>query len=124
MARVVGWLSLFASLYYVTVFMSDRFQTGALWGATALGMGALLALVPWPARAHGEAWFRGGRPTGWPGRVLALAAIALALLRFVLVDAHAHSMSDTLIGTVPVWSLIIGVLVAVDRLTGRRPTAG
>lgn len=36
-------------------------------------------------------------PVGWLGWIILLAAIALSVYQFIIIDSHSHSVSDTLI---------------------------
>lgn len=67
------------------------------------------------------AWFRPWgptyRPATWQGAALVLAAAALCVGAFVLVDRHAHSASDTLYGVVPTWLVALGALHGIAAAT-------
>lgn len=72
-----------------------------------------------PARFWG--WFAAYYPVSWPGWVISLALLALAVFVFLSVDAKSHSVSDTLIGAV-VPLVAIGILFDVAcRLKGEFP---
>ena len=64
-------------------------------------------------------------PVSAMGWAITLLASAFCLQVFLLVDAHAHSVSDTLYGVFPFWvPTLLALALIADRTGGRRPTFG
>lgn len=64
-------------------------------------------------------------PVSAMGWVITVMATAFCLQVFLFVDAHAHSVSDTLYGVFPFWvPTLLALAWIADRTGGRRPSAG
>lgn len=72
-------------------------------------------------------WFRakrygfGWEPATWEGWVIMMLWTALVVGGFVVVDAHSHSISDTLLIVVPNTLIVTAMLLVVCYLTGEKP---
>ncbi len=61
-------------------------------------------------------------PASAVGWVITLLTSAFCLQVFQFVDAHAHSVSDTLYGVFPFWvPTLLALAWIADRTGGRRP---
>lgn len=70
-------------------------------------------------------WFRPMgllfRPASIGGWLISLAALAFCVQLFIAVDAHSHSVSDTLYGIFPFWvPTLLALSWIADRTGGRR----
>ncbi len=72
-------------------------------------------------------WFRAKRygygwvPATWQGYLVLVAYILLSLHAFIVIDAHSHSGSDTLINFVPRFILLTIILLVITYKTGEKP---
>ena len=69
-------------------------------------------------------WFRPAGflffPVSIAGWLITAAAIAFCVRIFLFVDAHSHSVSDTLYGIFPFWApTLLGLAWIADRTGGR-----
>lgn len=63
-------------------------------------------------------------PASVAGWLVTAAAISFCVQVFVVIDAHSHSVSDTLYGVFPFWApTLLGVAWVADRTGGRGPKA-
>src|SRR6266545_3542567 len=104
-SRTLGGLVLLLSVYYVRFYVLRQepvtaAQIAALWCAAAL-----LLLQRRPETPH-AVWFRGWWPSAWQGWVAAAAAVVAVVAVFRIMDAGAHSASDTLNRVAPTYSLM------------------
>ncbi len=73
-------------------------------------------------------WFRAKRygygwtPASWQGWLALLLYVIAVVATFRSIDVHSHSVSDTLIGFVPLWILYSFLLVLLCSLTGEKAT--
>ena len=69
------------------------------------------------AKRYGYGW----HPATWQGWVVMLVYVASMVCTGIQIDIHSHSVSDTLIGVVPLWVLYTFVLILVCVRTGEKP---
>ena len=104
LSRPFGGLFFLFGLYYLGFFVFVRqepftvAQTAMLWGAAWL-----LVLQGRPA-----SW---RRSVSWQGWVLVGAGMLAAVALFIVVDGNSHSASDTIIGLLPAYSLLLAVAI-------------
>jgi len=65
-------------------------------------------------KARKGAWFVPVRwsylPCSWQGWLTYVPYIGFLVLTFIVIDGNSHSVSDTLIGIVPVWVAAVAVM--------------
>ncbi len=107
LSRLFGGLLFLLGLYYLGTFVVVRqepfrvAQTTLLWGA------ALLLILQ--GRAASWLW----RPATRRGWVLVGVGVLAAAALFVVVDGNSRSASDTIIGVLPGWSLLLAAAMSV-----------
>jgi len=112
LSRPFGGLFFLFGLYYLGFFVFVRqepftvAQTAMLWGAALL-----LVLQRRPAS---RLW----RPATWQGWALVGAGMLAAVALFIVVDGDSHSASDTIIGVLPAYGLLLAVAVRLLRERG------
>ena len=105
LSRPFGGLFFLFGLYYLGFFVFVRqepftvAQTAMLWGA------ALLLILQ--RRPASRSW----RPATWQGWALVGAGMLAAVALFIVVDGNSHSASDTIIGLLPAYSLLLAVAI-------------
>ena len=118
-ARALGALCLLCSLYYLRFFALRHEPVTVAQMVTLQCAAALLLFQQRPARPYAR-WFSGWRPSAWQGWLAVGAAVGVALAVFRVMDADAHSASDTLNRIVPTYSLIAALLVKLRYERGAR----
>lgn len=123
-AKIVGWLGIAASAYYAWFFLAVRPAQGTLVAAVLLAGSGLVALLVRPPSIGGIGWFRDGRPATWVGWLSAGLVFALLAAIFVSVDRGSHSVSDTLIGSIPLMiPVAVLALLLARAIDAGRPAA-
>ena len=69
------------------------------------------------AKRYGWGW----TPCTWQGWLILAAFVALFTETFLVVDAHSHSGSDTLIAFVPLAFFYTFILILICYRTGEKP---
>ena len=123
-SRILGWLAFAASAYYAWFFLAVRPAQGALLGAVILAGSGIVALLVRPPAIGGLQWFSNGRPASLAGW-LSVGLVMLVLVTiFFSVDRGSHSVSDTLIGSIPLMTPVaVLALLFARALDGSQPAA-
>ena len=72
-------------------------------------------------------WFKSKRygygwtPCRWQGWLVLAVYLVLLIVTFRIIDLKSHSVSDTLLGVVPLWLLYTFVLLVICYVTGEKP---
>jgi uncharacterized membrane protein YhaH (DUF805 family) len=68
------------------------------------------------AKRYGYGWY----PATWQGWLIMLVWVVLITITAFQIDANSHSVSDTLIGIVPLWLFYTVILIVICVLTGEK----
>jgi hypothetical protein len=118
-SKILGCLAFAASAYYAWFFVAVRPAQGALVGAIILAVSGLVALFVRPPAVGHVQWFRDGRPASVGGWLCAGLALVVLVAIFVSVDRGSHSVSDTLIGSIPLLTPVAVLALLVVRALDR-----
>ena len=99
--RALAALFFVSGLYYLSFFLVRQQAFTIVQATTLLCAATLLVLQERPRMA----W----QPVKWQGWVALSVGMVLALGVFLAVDRNSHSVSDTLIGVLPTFSLLTAV---------------
>lgn len=69
------------------------------------------------AKRYGYGWY----PSSWEGWLCIIVYVVLMTKTAVVIDSHSHSVSDTLIGVVPLWLVYTFALILICYRTGEKP---
>jgi hypothetical protein len=122
-SKLVGWLAFAASVYFAWFFFTVRPAQGGLIGAVILAGSGIVALCVRPPSIGGVQWFNNGRPVnlaGWLSAGLVLGALVIIV---VSVDRGSHSVSDTLIGAIPLMTPVAVLALMLARALDRSQPA-
>jgi hypothetical protein len=125
--KIVGILFFIASLYYLFWFFVSS-QSGSVVGFDILLVaGSLLFFLgrsdrpekTWfPAKRYGYGW---GIPSTWQGWVVLLVFMVALVLTAATIDKDSHSVSDMLIGLVPMIGLLVSTFIVICYKYGEKP---